>query len=1278
MTKRISSFVTLMVIFLLALVMHGSTIHIALADVAHAQVIPEILGEVETIWNNGTNTPSFLRGQMPLPASVQSAQVDAPSAALGFLTQYQGLFGIADVQHELYVTQNQIDELGLDHITLQQVYQGVEVHNALLKVHLDRSKGEVVAVSSSFLPGLTLPDVQPRISAEQALQSAKILLPTGSLRQQPTLKIYAGSGSARAANQAHLAWLVELHDDAIPARNVYVLDAVNGQLIDRIEMILDVEQANMHPLAPAQAAPDTPNQPDIVGGEEAQPGAYPWMAALVRADTADAFTGLFCGGTLIYPRWVLTASHCVVDKETGAIVDPANVIVVLGRHNLKSSDGEKIGVTKVISHTNYNTSTHDFDIALLHLDKASTQMPLPMIANFNNASLFMPDQLTTVLGWGQTKNADPNSASAVLRQTRLPIVSNDICNQSDAYNGNITNKMLCAGYVQGGKDSCQGDSGGPLLVRNQNNLWIQAGIVSFGDGCAQPNKYGVYTRVSEFHDWVVSNLTSACNNVSEIPTSECQALAILYHSTDGPDWIQVRSGDTWLATNTPCTWKGVTCTDAGITPRHVTKLELNSDLLRGAIPPELSNLTKLESLDLSGNELRGVIPSQVGNLTNLTYLDLHSNQLSGRMPPELGQLLNLKTFLISSNQLSGVLHDALGKLVNLETGEFSLNQFTGAIPPAFGKLAKVKKLMLDYNQLTGSIPKELGQLVAVQQLDLSHNQLSGYIPSELGGLANVRTLNLSQNNLSNKIPVELGKLTSLEILVLEHNQLSGGLPATFGDLSRLYNFFVGSNLLSGPLPAELTKLHLGFFAFDQTNLCIPDDPAVQTWLSSIATVQSTNLDCTAIKNPQHLATYNTDHTKNLPGTLTRVDDDPAVGDQDVDHAHLFAGNVHTYYLGVHGRDSYDNQGTMIISTAHYGTNYHNAFWDGEQMVYGDGFPVLDVVAHELTHAVTEHTAQLDYRWQSGALNESISDIFGAMVDRDDWLMGEDLSSNILGGRGAIRDLADPARLGQPAHTKDWVKTCSDNEGVHTNSGIFNKAFYNIATAIGKEKAEKIFYRSLTAYLQANASFEDARAAVLQATKDLYGANSEYTSVSNGFKAVGLDGKWGPPENSCTCAASTVLAQEAATPAAVSMFEVIGTLYRVRDELLDDTAIGQHYRELYYKHTAQITLLLLINPELRAQGTQLLRTFTPGLRSLTDGNGDTAIINAEMTNTVFAYVNNLQTLAHQRGNDELAQDIENEKARIDWQKLSGMSFVEAWRYLNTLDQVHPVFLPFVMR
>jgi Zn-dependent metalloprotease len=256
-------------------------------------------------------------------------------------------------------------------------------------------------------------------------------------------------------------------------------------------------------------------------------------------------------------------------------------------------------------------------------------------------------------------------------------------------------------------------------------------------------------------------------------------------------------------------------------------------------------------------------------------------------------------------------------------------------------------------------------------------------------------------------------------------------------------------------------------------------------------------------------THSAENGAALPGKLRRGERDRKTGDADVDKAHQFIGETYDYFLATHGRDSYDGRGAELTSTVHYRINFQNAFWNGTQMAYGDGFAVKDVAAHELTHAVTEHSARLEYRWQSGALNESFSDIFGAMVDRDDWLIGEDLPN------GPIRNMEDPTQFNHPAHANDWRAMCGDNEGVHINSGIHNKAFVTVAEAIGKETAERIFYRSLTVYLGSQATFEDSRAGALQSATDLFGEDSPETrAVDQGFTSVGINGSFDPGPGGC--------------------------------------------------------------------------------------------------------------------------------------------------------------------
>ncbi|HOT98535.1 MAG TPA: M4 family metallopeptidase [bacterium] len=223
--------------------------------------------------------------------------------------------------------------------------------------------------------------------------------------------------------------------------------------------------------------------------------------------------------------------------------------------------------------------------------------------------------------------------------------------------------------------------------------------------------------------------------------------------------------------------------------------------------------------------------------------------------------------------------------------------------------------------------------------------------------------------------------------------------------------------------------------------------------------------------------------------------------------------VYAYYKNTFSRRAIDDKASTIITVVNVtedGRTMDNAYWNGAGIFWGNGAEefsplaeALDVAAHELTHGVTEYSANLVYQDQPGALNESFSDVFGAMIDRDDWLMGEDI---MLPGKGsALRDMANPGNpnvLSQlPGNMDEYVYTSDDNGGVHTNSGIPNKAAYLIATSIGREKTERIYYRALTTYLTRQSQFIDARAGLEQSATDLYGSGAELAAVQSAFDAV---------------------------------------------------------------------------------------------------------------------------------------------------------------------------------
>jgi thermolysin len=230
-------------------------------------------------------------------------------------------------------------------------------------------------------------------------------------------------------------------------------------------------------------------------------------------------------------------------------------------------------------------------------------------------------------------------------------------------------------------------------------------------------------------------------------------------------------------------------------------------------------------------------------------------------------------------------------------------------------------------------------------------------------------------------------------------------------------------------------------------------------------------------------------------------------------AHYYAGKVYDYYKNTLGRNSYNNAGATLYSGVHYSSNYNNAFWNGQEMTYGDGDGVqfialsgsYDVVAHELTHAVTEYTSKLVYSNQSGALNESWSDAMACVMDTRNWMIGEDVYTPGTAG-DALRYMDNPAKGGQPDHMSKYVTTTSDNGGVHTNSGIPNKAFYNYATAIGsRDIAGKVWYKAAQSYMTSTTNFSGARAATLNAAAALYGTTSTYyTQLATAWSNVGVN------------------------------------------------------------------------------------------------------------------------------------------------------------------------------
>ncbi|KAG7221468.1 hypothetical protein INR49_002443 [Caranx melampygus] len=226
----------------------------------------------------------------------------------------------------------------------------------------------------------------------------------------------------------------------------------------------------------------------IVGGEDAPEGNWPWQASLSSRGSA------FCGGSLINDQWVLTAAHCISPSQ--------ELDVILGRQNQTGSNPNEVSVRVMESmcHPDYNPDTFDNDICLLRLSSPVTFtdyiQPVCLAAE---DSTFYNGTSSWVTGWGALEESGPTSNT--LQEVNVPIIGNNQC-QCD-YSGmfTITDNMICAGLREGGKDSCQGDSGGPM-VSVSDSRWVQSGVVSFGEGCAQPGFPGVYARVSRYESWI--------------------------------------------------------------------------------------------------------------------------------------------------------------------------------------------------------------------------------------------------------------------------------------------------------------------------------------------------------------------------------------------------------------------------------------------------------------------------------------------------------------------------------------------------------------------------------------------------------------------------------------------------------------------------------------------------------------------------------------------------------------------------------------------------------
>jgi trypsin len=231
--------------------------------------------------------------------------------------------------------------------------------------------------------------------------------------------------------------------------------------------------------------------PLIVGGNDVVKGELPFQVSIQSNGTSH-----FCGGSLIKPNWVLTAAHCVAGWSS------SNKVFIGLHDRTDKSNAEAFTVTKVIANPKYDSQKYDYDFALLQLSGDSKFRPIELNATEIAIPEDAPDQIKVwTAGWG-TLSSGSSSLPRILQKVEVPLVSQKNCNLPTAYDGKVSDRMICAGYQQGGKDSCQGDSGGPLYMQRASGDPLLVGVVSWGYGCAAANKYGVYSKVNSQIDWI--------------------------------------------------------------------------------------------------------------------------------------------------------------------------------------------------------------------------------------------------------------------------------------------------------------------------------------------------------------------------------------------------------------------------------------------------------------------------------------------------------------------------------------------------------------------------------------------------------------------------------------------------------------------------------------------------------------------------------------------------------------------------------------------------------
>jgi bacillolysin len=462
------------------------------------------------------------------------------------------------------------------------------------------------------------------------------------------------------------------------------------------------------------------------------------------------------------------------------------------------------------------------------------------------------------------------------------------------------------------------------------------------------------------------------------------------------------------------------------------------------------------------------------------------------------------------------------------------------------KIDKIGMEHVKYNQFYNDIKVEFGTYIV-------HNK-SGVVESMNGDFERIENLNtapsISPDQALNRAMNHIGGKKYLwenaqEASVINYEKPKGELVILKGKLAYKLDVYATEPLSRDHVYVDA---HSGEILFKNQIIkhAVAAGTAATRYSGSRAITTDSNAGTYRLRDLSRglgVETYDMNNGTNYASGVDFVDNDNnwtsaewnnAAKDNAALDAHWGAMMTYDYFSSVHGRNSYNGAGAKIKSYVHYSSNYENAFWNGSVMTYGDGatrFDVLtslDVAAHEIGHAVCETTANLVYSYESGAMNEGFSDIWGASVEffaapeKSEWLIGEDIDKQ----RPSLRSMSNPKAEGQPDTYlgTNWATGSADNGGVHTNSGVLNHWYYILSvgktgvndigtsyavTGLTISKAAAIAYRTESVYLTSNSQYADARTYSIQSAADLYGAGSnEVIQTTNAWNAVGLGGKYG--------------------------------------------------------------------------------------------------------------------------------------------------------------------------